>query len=48
MLSLVRGHTDSRNMVRALSIRVGLSIFLFMLLWWTWKLGWIEPHAVGG
>ena len=48
MLSLVRGHADSRNMVRALSIRVGLSIFLFMLLWWTWKLGWIEPHAVGG
>ena len=48
MLSLVRGHTEARNMVRALSIRVGLSIFLFMLLWWTWKLGWIEPHAVGG
>ena len=48
MLSLVRGHPDSRSMVRALSIRIGLSIFLFILLWATWKLGWIEPHAVGG
>ncbi len=48
MLSLVRGHTESRSMVRALSVRIGLSIFLFILLWATWKLGWIEPHAVGG
>jgi hypothetical protein len=35
-------------MVRALSIRIGLSILLFILLWWTWKMGWIEPHSVGG
>lgn len=48
MLSLVRGNTESRSMVRALSVRIGLSIFLFILLWATWKLGWIEPHAVGG
>jgi hypothetical protein len=27
---------------------VGLSILLFIVLWWTWKMGWIEPHAVGG
>jgi hypothetical protein len=47
MLSLVRGNTGSRSMVRALSVRIGLSIFLFILLWATWKLGWIEPHAVG-
>ena len=30
------------------SIRVGLSIMLFIVLWWTWKMGWIEPHSVGG
>jgi hypothetical protein len=48
MLSLVRGNAGNpRSMVRALSIRIGLSIFLFILLWATWKLGWIEPHAVG-
>ena len=49
MLQLVRDHKgESRRMVRALSVRVGLSIFLFILLWAAWKMGWIEPHAVGG
>jgi hypothetical protein len=35
-------------MVRALTVRIGLSILLFIVLWLTWKLGWIEPHGVGG
>jgi hypothetical protein len=35
-------------MVRALTVRIGLSIALFIVLWATWKMGWIEPHAVGG
>jgi hypothetical protein len=49
MLHLVHDYKgESRRMVRALSVRIGLSIFLFILLWATWKLGWIEPHAVGG
>ena len=39
---------ESRRMVRALSIRVGLSILLFIVLWWTWKMGWIEPNTVRG
>ncbi|HEU0223900.1 MAG TPA: DUF2909 domain-containing protein [Steroidobacteraceae bacterium] len=38
---------ETRRMVRALSVRVGLSIVLFIVLWMTWKLGWIEPHGVG-
>jgi hypothetical protein len=33
-------------MVRALSVRIGLSIMLFIVLWAAWKLGWVEPHAV--
>jgi hypothetical protein len=49
MVHLVHDYKgESRRMVRALSIRIGLSIFLFVVLWWTWKMGWIEPHAVGG
>jgi hypothetical protein len=35
-------------MVRALTVRIGLSIVLFMVLWWTWKMGWIEPRGAGG
>ena len=33
-------------MVRALSVRIGLSIALFILLWAAAR-GWIEPHAPG-
>ena len=48
MVQLVHDYKgESRRMVRALSVRVGLSILLFIVLWWTWKMGWIEPHGVG-
>jgi hypothetical protein len=49
MVQLVHDYKgETRRMVRALSVRVGLSIVLFIVLWMTWKLGWIEPHGVGG
>lgn len=49
MVQLVHDYKgETRRMVRALSIRVGLSIVLFIVLWMTWKLGWIEPHGAGG
>jgi Protein of unknown function (DUF2909) len=47
MVQLVRDNRgETRRMVRALSVRVGLSIMLFIVLWAAWKLGWVEPHAV--
>jgi hypothetical protein len=49
MLHLVHDYKgETRRMVRALALRIGLSITLFIVLWLTWKMGWIEPHAVGG
>ncbi len=49
MVQLVRDNRgETRRMVRALTLRIGLSIALFIVLWATWKMGWIEPHAVGG
>ena len=49
MVQLVRDNKgETRRMVRALTVRIGLSIALFIVLWATWKMGWIEPHAVGG
>ena len=49
MVQLVHDYKgETRRMVRALTVRIGLSILLFIVLWMTWKLGWIEPHAVGG
>ena len=45
LVHLVRGKGDSKKMARALTIRVGLSILLFVLLLVAWWLGWIQPHA---
>lgn len=45
LLHLVRGKGDSKKMARALTVRVGLSILLFVLLLLAWSLGWIQPHG---
>ena len=34
------------NMARALAVRVGLSILLFVCILVAWKLGWIQPSGV--
>jgi cytochrome bd-type quinol oxidase subunit 2 len=38
---------SSAKMARALTIRVGLSVGLFLLLLFAWSQGWIQPHGVG-
>ena len=38
----------SNKMVRALAIRVALSVVLFVLLMIAWRLGYIRPHGIGG
>jgi hypothetical protein len=45
LLHLVRGTGDSKKMARALTIRVGLSVLLFVLLLVAYWLGWIQPHG---
>ena len=32
--------------VRALTVRIGLSVALFLLLFVAWRLGWIQPHGL--
>ena len=44
MFTMTSGPTDSKAMVRALSIRVGLSVALFAFLMIGWYLGLVEPH----
>ncbi len=45
---LTRGPSDgdSSKMVRALAIRVGLSLALFFLLMLAWYAGLIQPHGL--
>jgi len=37
---------ETRNMVRALTVRISLSVALFVLLFIAWAAGWIEPHGL--
>ena len=39
-----KGETNS--MVRALTVRISLSVALFMLLFIAWAAGWIQPHGL--
>jgi succinate dehydrogenase/fumarate reductase cytochrome b subunit len=47
LFHLVNDKGDSKKMVRALTIRVGLSVALFILLFIAWQQGIIEPHGPG-
>ena len=40
---LARGH-DSQKLVKALTVRIGLSLALFLLLMLAWYFGLISPH----
>jgi len=42
---LARGKGDSQKMVRALTIRIALSLALFVLLMLAWYAGLISPHS---
>jgi hypothetical protein len=43
---LASGRGDSRKLVRALAVRVALSIALFVLLLLAWRSGLIVPHGI--
>ena len=45
LVHLVRGKGESQKMARALTIRIGLSVLLFVLLLIAWSLGWIQPKG---
>ncbi|MEZ5497845.1 MAG: twin transmembrane helix small protein [Steroidobacteraceae bacterium] len=45
---LASGKGDSRKMLRALTLRISLSVGLFILLLVAWAMGYIKPHGLGG
>jgi len=47
LFQLTRQGGDSRKMLRALQIRVALSVGMFVILLVAWRLGHIQPHGVG-
>ena len=40
------GKPKSSNMVRALALRVGLSILLFVCILLAWRFGYIQPTGI--
>ena len=46
LFHLSSGKGDSKKMARALTVRVGLSVVLFILLMLAWRMGYISPHSV--
>jgi succinate dehydrogenase/fumarate reductase cytochrome b subunit len=47
LFHLVNDKGDSKKMVRALTVRVALSVALFILLFIAWQQGIIAPHGPG-
>jgi cytochrome bd-type quinol oxidase subunit 2 len=45
LFHLAKGTGDSKKMVRALAVRVGLSLALFILLMAAWAAGLIHPNG---
>ncbi|HEU4619093.1 MAG TPA: twin transmembrane helix small protein [Gammaproteobacteria bacterium] len=46
LFSLLRPKNDPKRMLNALTLRVGLSVLLFVLLLIAWRAGLIAPHGV--
>ncbi len=46
LVYLNRDQGGSRRTVRALTVRVSLSVALFVLLYIAYFAGWIQPHGV--
>lgn len=46
LFHLVNDQGKSKKMVSALTVRVVLSVALFVLLFIAWRLGMIQPHTL--
>ena len=40
------GDRRSKNMARALALRVGLSVALFLFILLSWYMGWVRPSGI--
>jgi cytochrome bd-type quinol oxidase subunit 2 len=47
LFHLVKDDGQSKRMVNALTVRIALSVLLFVLLFVAWKGGLIAPHGLG-
>ncbi len=43
---LLKSKGDSKALARALTVRISLSVLLFLLLLVAWRVGLIQPHGI--
>lgn len=48
LVALFRRGGDPDSLLRALTVRVALSVLVFLLLMAGWYFGLLEPHGLGG
>jgi hypothetical protein len=48
LVALFKRGDHSQTLLRALTVRVSLSVLFFLLLMLGWYLGILEPHGLGG
>jgi hypothetical protein len=48
LVALFRRGPNSQTLLRALTVRVSLSVLFFLLLLLGWYLDILEPHGLGG
>jgi hypothetical protein len=46
LFSMTAGPSDNKKMVRALTVRISLSVALFVLLLIGWRFGVLTPHGL--
>lgn len=47
LVALFRRGGNPQTLLRALTVRVGLSVLFFVLLLLGWYFGFLEPHGLG-
>jgi hypothetical protein len=48
LFHLVNDKGQSNRMINALTVRIALSVALFVLLFVAWRMGMLQPHGIGG
>jgi hypothetical protein len=46
LYAMASGPQNSARVVKALTVRISVSVALFIALLVAWHLGWIEPHGL--
>lgn len=45
LFAMANGPQNSGRVLKALTVRISISVALFITLMVAWKLGWIEPNT---